>query len=124
MFYDYNAEIMHNINMLCKNAYYEIISVKDVKKCISDGELDDKSLTKYLEELSDMEYVNVKYRDENEICLAVLPKGRAVEYYYNRREKENKKLKREIMKYTVLSSILTGSVFALSIIVYFIIGKI
>ncbi|MBQ6728133.1 MAG: hypothetical protein IJQ87_04250, partial [Clostridia bacterium] len=91
---------------------------------ISDGELDDKSLTKYLEELSDMEYVNVKYRDENEICLAVLPKGRAVEYYYNRREKENKKLKREIMKYTVLSSILTGSVFALSIIVYFIIGKI
>lgn len=124
MFYDYNMEVMHNLNMLCKNAYYEIIALDDVKKCFNDETLDDKTLNKNLDELSDMEYINVKYMDENEICLAVLPKGRAVEYYFNRKEKENKKLKGEIIKYSVLSSIITGSILAIFVIAYFIVKNI
>lgn len=120
----YNAEIMHGIGMLCKNAYYEIVSVKDLKKCFGNAELDDATFSRNLTELSDMEYINVKYKDENEICLAVLPKGRAVGYSFDRRVKENEKLKREMIKYAVLSALITGSVSAIITIAFFIIGKI
>ena len=69
--------------------------------------LEEEGLKKNLEFLQERNFVDLKYFDENEICLSILPKGRV----HNEEVEEEKKEKIDYYKLAIISS-LGSAIFA------------
>ena len=55
--------------------------------------------------LSDLEYVDIKYFDENEVCFAILPKSRILEENMIDEKKLNQKFALVLLLSGIISSI-------------------
>ena len=73
-----NTKIVKVLNGMCDNSStYKILSLNDIiQKVGKNFNIDVESLTKNLEFLSSRDYIDVKYIDEKDVCLALLSKAR------------------------------------------------
>jgi len=79
--------LLDAINKRCTEGSYKVLAWAELKSELPEKyKIDKDNLTQMIEYLSTREFVSVKYSDENEICLAPLPRGRL----YNEKESEIK----------------------------------
>ena len=65
------------INLECNNGGYKVFFIKDLLSSVPARLfIDEGQLLECIETLSSHQYINVKYQDQNEICLTSLIKGR------------------------------------------------
>ena len=65
------------INFECGGGGYKVFFIKDLLSCLPKHLLvNEDQLFGCIETLADHQYINVKYQDQNEICLTSLVKGR------------------------------------------------
>ena len=69
--------------------------------------------THFVKELSDRELISVKYRDDKEICLSPLPKGRLLFENKTENERKEKEIRNALFKKAFIGGVsggITGSV--------------
>lgn len=72
-----NANLIKKLNELCDDsAAYKILEVSTILESMAKFKLDYELLDNNLTYLQDYEYIDIKYLDEKEVCLAMLPKAR------------------------------------------------
>ena len=86
---------------------YKTLAKRPLNSKLSKNKLDEEGLKKNLEFLQERNFVDLKYFDENEICLSILPKGRV----HNEEVEEEKKEKIDYYKLAIISS-LGSAIFA------------
>ena len=84
-------KILNVLCNMCKTDSYVILEISEIVNSLNttvDGEV----LHKYIEYLSENGFVDVKYFDDKQICLALFPKARGGKEEDNEQKKFNKKL--------------------------------
>jgi len=95
-------KILKILEKLCNLNSYSIIEINEILQLLSlDVEMD--VLCKYIKFLSDNEYIDVKYMDDKQVCLAILPKAKGIE----EEAKEDKKLYAKCIRMMIISSLLS-----------------
>ena len=84
----------------CGDNGYSIIEIAELVSVVS-NKLDQELLKKYINYLTDNEYIDVKYFDDKQICLAILPKARVQE----EEAKEVRKLNHKYLRLSVLMAV-------------------
>ena len=94
-----NTKIIRVLNSMCDNSStYKILSLSDIIQKVGKGsKMDIESLTKNLEFLSGRDYIDIKYIDEKDVCLALLSKARI-------HDEEVEGVKKEKQKYYKLAT--------------------
>lgn len=102
-----NSKLLKVLNEQCIGANYKVLEISDILIKMKKFKLDEEGLKKNLEFLQERNFVDLKYFDENEICLSILPKGRV----HNEEVEEEKKEKIDYYKLAIISS-LGSAIFA------------
>ncbi len=84
-------KILNVLCTLCKTDSYVILEISEILTALTTV-CDSEVLHKYMDYLVENEYVDIKYYDDKQICLALLPKARGVKEEENETQKFNKKL--------------------------------
>ena len=95
-----NNKIIKVLNEMCDNSStYKILSISDIiSKIGKNFNVDAEALTKNFDYLSSRDYIDVKYMDEKDVCLALLSKARI-------HDEEVTQVKKEKLKYLRLATI-------------------
>lgn len=97
-----NTNLVKNLNELCDDsADYKILEVSKILDSMIRFKLDYEILSNNLTYLQDHEFVDIKYLDENEVCLAMLPKARM----HTEEMKATKKEQNKYFKLAIWSSV-------------------
>ena len=71
--------LLNIINEECLGTGYKIFCVDELADALpASFGMDSEGIRVCIKTLSEHEYVSVKYEDEREVCLSLLPKGRLV----------------------------------------------
>ena len=99
------TEFLKIINSNSTEGAFKVLEISNVlNKMPSKYKIDYDSIVHMAEYLKERDFVTIKYVDEQEICLAPLPKGRL----YDEKEKELKKEKRKGIRLIILMVISSG----------------
>ena len=71
-------KLLIKLRTMCNSDGYSILEVSDILSQMT-NKLSPDMLEKYIELLSHNEYIDVKYMDSKQICMAILPKSRNIE---------------------------------------------
>lgn len=99
------VRLLNLINLKGIENSYVVLSADELMSGL-DGAVDRKELSIYLDQLKNDGLIAVRYEDEREICLLLLPKGKAT--YQSL--KDGADVKRKIDKKNLKYSFLGGSV--------------
>ena len=108
------SELLNIINGECQGTGYKILSLSELslsmpkKYC-----MDQDGIRQSLKVLYEKEYLSVKYEDQNEVCLAVLPKGRLVFENGIEKEMERKSSDKRTATFAFMGALFGGIVVAL-----------
>lgn len=96
-----NLKIIKQLQKLCADGSYKVFELDELIKSLG---IKKDALNNDLKYLKDNEYIDIKYADDNVVCLCILPKSRQVE------EQENSKKYSHfnIMKVMLISGIFSG----------------
>ena len=96
-----NIKILKKLQKLCPDGSYKVF---DLSELISLFNVSKDALDNDLKHLKDNEYIDIKYADDNVICLCLLPKSRQLE------EQESAKSYSHlnIMKVMLIAGIFSG----------------
>ncbi len=72
-----SRKLLIKLKSMCNTDGYSIIEVDDIVAQIS-NKIDATTLGKYIDLLITQEYIDVKYIDDKQICLSILPKSRNI----------------------------------------------
>ncbi|MCQ2399294.1 MAG: hypothetical protein MJ072_02175 [Clostridia bacterium] len=87
-----SAVVLNTLRSLLSGSAYEVFKVAEIFSALPvTAELSEEELKNEIAFLNDGEYISVKYQDDDEICLAVMPKGRQ---RFDGEEQENAKTDR------------------------------
>ena len=96
-----NYKIISKLQKLCPDGSYKVF---DIEELCSLFNLNKDALDNDFKHLKDNEFIDIKYSDDNVICLCLLPKSRQLE--------EQEKIKKysyvNIMKVLLISGIFSG----------------
>ena len=95
-----NNRIIKILNQMCDNSStYKILSLDDIiSKIGKNFNVDNESLVKNFDYLSSRDYIDIKYLDDKDVCLALLSKARV-------HDEEIAEIKKEKNKYFRLAAI-------------------
>ncbi len=85
-----NIHIVKVLNQLLTGNAFKVVELKELVDKLS-GKVDVHSLKTNLKYLSEQSFVDIKYMDEKEVMIALLPKGRIVEEASMAEKQENAK---------------------------------
>ena len=71
-------KILKMLCNICKENTYSIIEINDFVSNLQ-TKLDLEMFKKYIDYLSENKFIDVKYMDDKQICLAIMPKARGVD---------------------------------------------
>ena len=110
--------LLNIINEQCLNGGYKIFEIENlISSFPKPFSVDRQDLNECLFILSSREYINIKYQDEQEVCLSVLSKGRLENERRLDREIEKIQLEKRYFLYSFLGSLSGGVIsFILSLI--------
>ncbi len=76
---DYMSKKLLNIlHGECKHSAYKVFSFAELALFLpKNDKIDEEELRNLLKNLSVREYISIRYEDESEVCLCMLPDGRA-----------------------------------------------
>ena len=97
-------KLLKYLNLHCAQISYSILELNEILKELAIN-IDLEVLIKYLTFLSENEYIDIKYIDDKQVCLAIMPKGRRIE----EKRKEDTKQKKK----TVGLAVIIGAVSAI-----------
>ncbi len=83
---------------------YSIIDISEILNTFA-NKLDIEVLRKYIDYLANNEYIDVKYIDEKQVCLAIMPKAKGLEEEAKEEKKFNKKFFRMAFFMSLASAI-------------------
>ncbi len=95
-----NNKLIKVLNEMCDNSStYKILTLSDIiDKLGKNFKVDIESLTKNFDYLCSRDYIDVKYIDEKDVCLAMLSKARL-------HDEEMHNLRKEKLRYLRLATI-------------------
>ena len=96
-----NYKIIKSLQKMCPDGSYKVFDIIDLTKSIN---VKKEAFYNDLKYLKDNEFIDIKYTDETDVCLCILPKARQLE----EDEKSKKYSHFNIMKVMLLSGILSG----------------
>ncbi len=97
-----NMNLIKNLNNLCEDsAAYKILDISQILDKMAKFKLDYTILNNNLTYLQEHEFIDIKYLDENEVCLAMLPKARV----HAEEIKASNKEKNKFYKLAIWSSV-------------------
>ena len=102
------VKLIRVLTNFCGDNGYSIIEIAELKTAFS-NKLENEVLVKYIDHLVAHEYIDVKYIDDKQICLALLPKAK----FHEEDNKENKKMKVKYIRisfFMTLASMIAGFV--------------
>ncbi len=121
---DYKClSVLEYIIRECKTPNYKILSTKEILSAMPrEYAFDVETIFSCLETLFSKGYVSIKYKDENEICISPLPKGRQV--FENRLDEEINKVKtiKTCATFSFLGSILGSLITGVAFFLLFVLG--
>lgn len=117
-------KLLNIINGLCQSSGYKIFSLSELVFSMPERFLiDEECIRQSLKTLAQKEYISVKYEDQTEVCLSILPKGRLVFEKNLDAELQSAKINRHTFLYAFLGAVLGGfSVGIISIILFLVFG--
>ncbi len=111
---DYRCDLLLDlINKECSSGYTVLETEEILSRLPLKAAIDRDVFNDCLKELSDRELISVKYRDDKEICLSPLPKGRLVFENKTENERKEKEIKNALFKKAFIGGVsggITGSV--------------
>ena len=96
-----NKAIIKVLNDLCGGSSYKILEISEVIDKLAKFSIDYEILNNNLHYLQERQYIDIKYIDEKEVCLALLPKARI----HSEEEEEEVKKKISYYKLAIITSI-------------------
>lgn len=115
-----NKKLIFELNKMCNSSYSVLEFTEIISKLPRKYSFDVEYLKKSLDYLQKRNYIDIKYYDEKEICLSVLPKSHSLEE--DLLEERNKRL--NYFKLSFFSAILSGLfAFAGAFLAYFLFFK-
>ena len=113
------SELLKILNTYCKDGSYKVLEKSEIiEKMSNKYKPDNESLSQMLSHLSERNYLNVKYADDDVFCLAVLPKGRLFDEKVREMSVERKKFNKNLTITIIVSSVcsflgaMVGAIFA------------
>lgn len=97
-------KILKILMILCNNNSYSIVEITEILGQLSD-KIEFDVLSKYLNYLSDNQYIDVKYFDEKQICFAIMPKAKGLDEEVKYKKKTTNKYLRLALLMSVVSAI-------------------
>ncbi len=82
-------KIIRVLQAMCGTDSYSILEITEILAELSQ-KIDVEVLTKYIDYLAQNEYIDVKYIDVKQICLAIMPKARNID--------EENKINKSVMR--------------------------
>lgn len=83
------VRLLKTIKNMCNAESYNILECAELINAVSD-KMDVDMLKKYIEHFVSLGYIDVKYSDEKQICLCILPKAKVVDEEIALKQKTNK----------------------------------
>ena len=71
-------KLLIKLRTMCNTEGYSILEVSDILSQMA-NKIGAEMLEKYIEKLFTQEYIDVKYMDSKQICMAILPKSRDID---------------------------------------------
>lgn len=97
-----SAKLIKVLNKLSVKNTYNVLELREILNNLQDkNKMDEEVLLKNLEYLAEREFIDIKYSDENEVCLCLLPKSRRV----GDEMEEIAKIKKNYISLAIISSI-------------------
>lgn len=97
-------KLLKILNELCGENNYSIIEITEIIEKMS-GKIDLDVLNKYISYLSENSYIDVKYLDSKQVCLALMPKAKGMEEENKIRRKNSNKYIRMSVMMSLISAI-------------------
>ena len=98
------SALISMINEECNEGAFKVIEIADIISAMPKRyKIDRDNIKQMIDFLIERDFLEVKYSDENEYCLAPMPKGRL---YHEQaaQEKKQKARERKIVAYTILGA--------------------
>ncbi len=115
-------KLLNIINGLCQSSGYKIFSLSELAFSMPERFLmDDDGIRQSIKVLSEKEYISVKYEDQTEVCLSILPKGRLVFEKNIDAELQSAKINKRTFLFAFLGASFGGIVWAIVISVLFLV---
>lgn len=96
-----NTKLLKELNNLCDGGSYKVLELNEIIASMPKFKMQFDTLKQNLEYLKEREYLDIKYFDENEVCLCVMPKGRL----HSEEIAEQKKQVKSFYKVLIVTSI-------------------
>ena len=121
---DYRClSVLEYIIKECETPSFKIISVEEILSAMPiEYGFDTSAILSCIDTLFSKGYISVKYKDENEICLSPLPKGRQV--FENRLDEEIKKnnIKKTCAMFSFLGSLIGALISGVAFVLVYFLG--
>lgn len=89
-----SKEVLKLIASYCKEGSYQVIEINEITSSLPPKyKMDKEIIFQILKHLSSADYISVKYRDENVVCVCPLPYGRQYIESEEERKRNTKKMK-------------------------------
>ncbi len=91
-----SKEVLRFLLEFCKDGSFQVLEYEEIIKSLSSNyNLDREGIMQILKHLNSLEYIIIKYNDDNVVCLSTLPFGR--QYIESEEEKKKNILKMKNM---------------------------
>ncbi len=89
-----SKEVLKLIANICKEGSYQVIEIQELSSLLpAKYKMDKEVILQILKHLTSADYISIKYKDDNVICVTPLPFGRQYIESEEERKKNNKKMK-------------------------------
>ncbi len=101
------VKLLNLINSTCEGTGYVVLSSEELLDA-TDNSVDRRGLSTYLSELKSKELISVRYEDEREVCLCLLPKGRLIYQTISEGISRGKRAEKNTFRYSFLGGVSGG----------------
>lgn len=98
----HTQHLLDVITSKIKDDSYKVIEIEEFLKSLKRHSVNEEKLMDMMKNLQKLNYIDIKYSDQQVYCLAVLPKARNVDFQFENKL-PLKKLKRTMFLYIILS---------------------
>lgn len=103
------AVVLAYLNGECNGGAYKVIEKEDILSSLPKKyAFDEEMLVETLDYLCERSYISIKHKDENMICVGVLPKGRLFAEEKAKEIKERKEDSKKFLTTTFFGSLIGG----------------
>jgi len=99
-----NNKLLKILNMECTGANYKVVEIEEILGKMNRFKLDREGLVRNLEYLQEREYLDLKFAGDEELCLALLPKGRL----YSEDIQRERRVKNAYLRLTLIVGLISA----------------